>query len=337
MPSRRARFVVAAVVATLSAAYIVGRHLDWSYHLTDLDHQLCAARVLAGGGDPYAAVGEGKPCQWGFPLYYPATALVALMPIAWMPAVAARAIFVAVGGFCLCYALTRDGWHRLPLFLSAAYYAAVSRAQWSPLLTAAVMLPWLAVFLCVKPTLGAALAVGVDTRGWRFAVAGGITLAALSLALRPSWPLEWLMVARHAPAALVAASCGPLVWVGYAALLRWREPAARVIAALISVPLTQGGYELVPLFLAPRTAAQSAAMAVATHVAGFVFLNWAPLESVDHQTRFFARWCAPMVVGVAVYAVLSPAKPAPRWVTAWLVATAALAQALTVWLPFTRS
>lgn len=321
-------------MGALSALYLIGRHLDWSFHLTDLDHQLCAARVLASGGDPYAAVGEGRACQWGFPLYYPATALVALMPIAWMPPVAARAVFVFVGGFALCFALTKDGWHRMPLFLSGAYYVAVSRAQWSPILSVAVVLPWLAVLLAVKPTLGAAVAAGMPRKGWWCAIGGGVGLLLVSFALRPTWLFEWLAVVRHAPAALLAVACGPLAWVAYGALLKWRNPAARITAAVASVPLTQTPYEAVPLFYAPRTVTESALLALATHVGGLLSTNAGPFPDTVATMTYYGRWCTPIALAVAVWCVVSKPRTAPAWVTVLLVGLNVTLMAVAVYLSF---
>ena len=46
-------------------------------------------------------------------------------PLALLPTIAARAVFAAVGTFALTMALTRDGWHRLPLLYSGG-------GRWSP-------------------------------------------------------------------------------------------------------------------------------------------------------------------------------------------------------------
>jgi hypothetical protein len=324
--------VVSVAIATLAVAYVVARHVDWPLFRSDLDHQLCAARVLAQGGDPYAATGEGRACPWGFPLYYPATALVALMPIAWLPPVIARAVFVFVGAFALAYACTRDGWHRLPLFASGAFYVAVARAQWSLLLTAAVVLPPLGALLGGKPTLGIAILAGSPRRTWVAALVGGGVIGALSLWLRPTWPWEWGAVVRHAPAALTAVACGPLGWCALATVLRWREPAARVTFLAALVPLTQSPYEAVPLFLAPRTATQSAVLALATHVGGLLHTNAGPFTDIVGSVQFYGRWCAPLALACATYAVLAKPRPQRPLVVASLTMLNLAILATSVWL-----
>jgi hypothetical protein len=53
------------------------------------------------------------------------------------------------------------------------------------------------------------------------------------------------------------------------ALIRWRLPEARLLAALACVPQTVGLYETLPLFLIPRTRWQGYALAGSSYVAAF--------------------------------------------------------------------
>jgi hypothetical protein len=53
------------------------------------------------------------------------------------------------------------------------------------------------------------------------------------------------------------------------ALLRWRTPEGRLVAALACVPQTVGFYETVPLFLVARTRYQGYLLAALSYVAAF--------------------------------------------------------------------
>jgi hypothetical protein len=50
------------------------------------------------------------------------------------------------------------------------------------------------------------------------------------------------------------------------ALLRWRQPEARLLAAMSLIPQTGGLYDTVPLFLIPRTRWEAYGLAAATQL-----------------------------------------------------------------------
>ncbi|HEU4564001.1 MAG TPA: hypothetical protein VFS05_05115, partial [Gemmatimonadaceae bacterium] len=220
-PGRRARSAMALAIGALAAGLSLALAAKQGYR-SDFDQLWGAARALLAGADPYAVVGPGRAVDWPFPLYYPLPAVLLAAPLALLPLSIARALFVGGSSALLAYLVTRDGYGRLPIFLSGPFFMAVTAAQWSPLLTAAYLLPALAWVTVAKPNIGAALAVASPTS--RFAVAGALGGAALvgaSFLVHPAWVTEWLRAFRGAPHFVppVLHLAGPLLLL---ALLRWR-------------------------------------------------------------------------------------------------------------------
>ena len=248
--------------ASLSKSGEVGGDFTWPWR---------AARALCDGRNPYEVIRPTGPFPYDAFFKYPLPAAIVALPVAPLGGEAAAGVFVAASLALLTWALTReapaDGLEsRWPLLLSGCVLSAVRSAQWSPLLAAALLLsPWAVGLGVVKPNLGAAMFAARPS--WRAAAAGGL-LVALSLAVLPSWPADWLRVLRgledhyRAPVAggpgVLAA--GPAL---LAVLLRWRRPEARLLAALVCVPQVPTYYDqlLVPVVVA-RTRAESLLLAV---------------------------------------------------------------------------
>jgi hypothetical protein len=148
--------------------------------------------------------------------------------------------------------------------VSASLFHASLLNQWSPLLAAAVVFPNLTVAWAAKPSVGAALFAAYPSRRaiW---IAGGIT--ALSLVIMPSWPMAWLASVRHQPYnPLILLPGGALLLL---ALLRWRMPEARLLAALACVPHSWAAYETVPLFLIPQRRIEAYVLALLQYALAF--------------------------------------------------------------------
>jgi hypothetical protein len=170
--------------------------------------------------------------------------------------------------------------------LSASLLNAVAQGQWSPLLVAAAVLPWLGFAWTAKPTIGGALFAAYPSRA---ATWGAAAMVLVSLLAWPTWPVEWFHAVREASLRpLIARPGGALLLL---ALLRWKEPEARLLATLACVPQTAGLYESLPLFLIPRDKGEGYLLAALSYVPAFELwvLNpraaSAPLESVIE-----ARW-----------------------------------------------
>jgi hypothetical protein len=136
------------------------------------------------------------------------------------------------------------------LFLSPAYWSAVLSVQWSPLLTAAILLPPLLPFAVVKPQLGVVLAAcGRWSKG---TVLGALALVAVSLIVRPAWPAEWL---EHGNLQTFNGVSPVTVLPGVvllSAVLAWRTREGRLLLAM-SVVVQRYLYDQLPLYLVART------------------------------------------------------------------------------------
>jgi hypothetical protein len=217
-------------------------------------------------------IGPGKPIDWPWPFVYPITAGIVILPIAWLPMLTARFVFVGLGAGLFAFVLTRESWHRWPALISGSFFVAIQAAQWSPLLVAGLGLPALAVVFAAKPHIGAALVLArSDRRLTTWALASGLVVLAVGLILRPSWPWDWqtsmAMYAGHGSSSLLVR---PLGWPLLIALMRWRDPNARLLLCLAAVPHTVTAYEELPLFLLPTTAMQGMILAVGSHLANLV-------------------------------------------------------------------
>jgi hypothetical protein len=262
-PSRAKRWAVAIAVGIVCTAIVIAFRLKAPSEIPDLAQVWFGARAMLENRNPYDLIGPGLEFEWEWRLFYPATALVAAIPLAGLPLLGAVAVFVFLSCVLLAYGVTALGWHRLALFCSMPMVFALLLVQWSPILTATWLLPPLAFLLAAKPNIGLALLASSDSlRVFRWAIGGGLALLAISLALDPGWLGEWLRwvgQAEHRPPILRWG--GPLVLL---ALLRWKRPEARLIVALACVPQYAYWYEVVPLMLVPVTRTETYVFSLVT-------------------------------------------------------------------------
>lgn len=238
------------------------------YGAGDFTWTLGGAEALLHGVNPYTnpAFGRGLPYPHGDPLFYPLPALFVSLPFTLVPSYVAGALFYGIGSGLLAFAVTRDGYARLILFLSAPYFVGAYVAQWSPLVTAAALLPWLLPIAFVKPNLGLAIGIGYPNIRAFFATA---LLFAVSLVVMPSWPWAWLANLkenRHVPPVLILPGIVLLI-----AAVAWRRQEGRLLLVMALVPQLLFFYDQLPLWLIPRTWKQSAALSVMSWVA---YLSW---------------------------------------------------------------
>ena len=266
------RVALAAAAAAIAAGYVL--YFDFSTKQlglggSDFDQLWFAARALWRGSNPYDLIGPGRQFNWAWPFLYPLPAVVAILPIAWLPLLAARVLFAALSVGVLAFALSRRGGGRLAILGSAAAIDAARAGQLSLLLTAAVMLSWLAFVFPLKPPLGfALLAASPRRRSLVVALAGGSVLVIAAFAAQPGWMISWLAALRsmshmRAPALEFG---GPLLLL---ALVRWRRLDARVLLACACVPHTPSLYDVVPIGLVARDFRESLVYALLTHAALF--------------------------------------------------------------------
>jgi hypothetical protein len=249
MTVRQQRIALVAALGFTAGIYLAWHRWRLAEQPSDLMQVWVAARAWLHGQNPYREVRAWG--LWPFPLLYPFPAILALTPLAPLPAWLADAIFVALSTALLAWGLTR---HRLVspqllVFASPPFLYAMVFVQWSPLLTGAALVPWAGFLLACKPTIGLALFAAFPR--WRTVASAG-ALIVISVVIWPGWINEWRQALASAPNAIapLALLGGPLMLL---ALLKWRRPEARLLAVLACVPHTTLLYEAVPLFLVPET------------------------------------------------------------------------------------
>jgi hypothetical protein len=284
MPPRvgfKQRLRITLVIGAATTALALARAVTEPAWPTDFDQLWFGARALIQGVSPYQVIGPGRDFAWDWPLFYPLPAVLVALPLAPLPAPAARVVFATLSGAVLAFAATRDNLRRLPLFLSASFLIAVWRTQWSPLLTAGFFIPALGALFVTKPNIGLAVLGGsADRRSAMVAGVGMGLLLAVSLVVLPSWPQEWLLAVKNAPhvRAPLTRLGGPLLLL---ALLKWRRRDARVLLFLSALPHTPSLYDLLPLFVTARTRRQSAVLALLSHVLFFIVVARGPFVTFD--------------------------------------------------------
>ena len=287
-PSLPRRLTAATAAALWAGAVVWLRY----HHLpptatSDFDAAWAAARALRTGADPYAAI-QSPP--WPWTLQYPLPAVLVAAPFSFVPLEFARSAFMAVSVGLLVLGLTRRGWWPLIMLLGGPMMIALFSVQWTPLLTAAALFPWLSAVWVVKPTTGATLFAAYPNR---WAAIGGVLLVALAFVAWPSWLGGWRDALHGAPhRAAILRPGGALLLLG---LLRWRLPEGRQLAMLAFVPLSPHLYEAVPLALIARSRREMLALSVCGTVGAVVGYLFPPPHMPDHGPM---QWA---IVGLGAY------------------------------------
>jgi hypothetical protein len=278
-------------MASLSAWFSYSTVSTGSRH-SDLGQNWFAARMIADGVDPYPLVGPGRQFDQPAPLLYPLTAAVVTLPFARMTEPVACATFVFLGALAFAWCILGIGYSALWAFASFSVLNSIALAQWSLLLTAAIVIAPLSFLYAVKPTLGAALFIVRPT--W-WPVVGGAVLLLVTFLIQPHWLQGWsaaLSQVRFAKGqgfpfvAPIAQPGGVLILT---ALTRWRRAEARIILALACVPHTILPYETVALFLIPRGSRQVLALVVLSYcVLGVVELGQ-PYASIGERVDAYGQ------------------------------------------------
>jgi hypothetical protein len=295
-PSRRLRAGL-AIAASMLSGFRAFLWVTGDAKSRDFDQVWFAARSLFAGQNPYREIGPGLQFDWPAPLYYPLTAAIAVTPLSVFERHLAAIIFAAIASGAFVWAATR--WSLAPavVITSASAALAAETVQWSPLLGAAYGIPWLGALLIAKPTIGFAVFAARPTRA---ALIGVVALFAISLALMPSWPWEWIAALHHTSLGMKGGTpyFAPVGSAGGAlsvlALLRWRRPEARLVLALACVPQTPLLYETVPLFLVPATLKEGGVLWLGSWVAALWLSRLGPYDNDAARFAVSATaigWC----------------------------------------------
>jgi hypothetical protein len=214
-------------------------------------------------------------------LLYPLPAAIFALPVAWMRPEIAAGVFYGLSSSFLAFGLSRQGYSRLLIFLAYPYWAAILTAQWSPLIMASALFPFLLPATLAKPQIG--LPVALTRVGRRGIVLYAIVLL-LSLAILPRWPWLWIANLRHVAFERFVPL---LVFPGFLlvlAFLRYRDRDARFLLLMAIMP-QRWFYDPFILWLIPRTRKETV---------WTVFLSWAPgiwrWYHIPHSYAEVGRW-----------------------------------------------
>lgn len=318
-PSAQSRYVVASILGVFGALLILHQYGSKPGYHTDFGMLWFGARALINGLDPYPLIGPGRAFNYGWTLIYPLPGVVSIVPLSFFEERTAATLFVAISTALLAFGLTRDGWYRLPIFISEAFLSSAKLGQWSILLTAALFLPWLGIFAIAKPQSSLPVIAGSASRSVVvFAVAGGIVLFSISILLQPHWIAEWLAGVRNArhmepPITRLAGFMVLLV------LLKWRRPESWLVLTLACLPQSWGWYGTLPLFTVPSSFAQAVFLAGVAAVGGNIATMAMP---ANMSPDGFFYWAGSVVVitiylPVVILILRRPnVGPGPAWMMA---------------------
>ena len=263
------RLAFSVIIALLAGCYcwLDAAYIRPSIPHRDFDSVWLAARLLIGHRNPYALIGPGGQYEWGFPFFYPLTAAVAVLPLAWLPFFAARIIFSGISAGAFAYVVGKDSWARWPVFLSACMLESASSGQWTALLIAASFTPWAGGLLAAKPNLAAVLLLArPNKRQWIGTAIGACFVAIVAFVLKPNWLLSWyLNVQQYGDPPLVRMlPLGPIIVL---ALFRWRRWESRLLLLQGIVTRSVTGYAELPLFLIPETTREAFVLCIGSYLA----------------------------------------------------------------------
>lgn len=203
----------------------------------DFEWAIAAARDLLARRDPYSA-----PMQ-----LYPLTCALFGLPFVWMPPEVAGGVFYGVSSALMAFGLSRQGYHRLLVFMAYPYWAGFLVAQWPPLLLASAFFPFLLPATMAKPQLGVPVFLtNLSKRG----IAACVLVFLVSIALVPRWPWLWVghfhNYARFIPLLVFP---GPLLLL---ALWRYRDRDVHLLLLMSLMP-QRWFYDMLILWLIPKS------------------------------------------------------------------------------------
>jgi hypothetical protein len=278
------RAITALVLGGWGAFIAYFAMLSHPHHLAkDFSFPWRAARALLNGQNPYEvmqAVGA-YPFNAGF--FYPLPAALVASPFAPLRPEIAGALFVGISAALLGWAVLRDCPYRLPLFLSAPFVQAAILGQWSPIMTAAALMPTLQFLAAAKPTVG--LAAWVYRPSWR-GIVGSALLALAAFIVLPAWLGDWrdVMPSTTKYRGPATTLIGAFLLLG---LLRWRRREGRLFVVMALVPQLPVFYDALLLWLIPSTVWRSMALSAASWVG---YLAWYPHHASSAQNEIAFPW-----------------------------------------------
>ncbi len=197
----------------------------------DLRFALSPARDWLKVRDPYSPY-QNNPDPIAVP--YPFTAVLLTIPLSWLPDNLAASLFSGVGAGVLAWFLLRQGnYWRLLIFLSWPFANTIVYTQWSSFIASMYFTPALLPLLLAKPQ--SALPYVLTQKPGRLGVLLAGSLLILSIALYPSWPVDWLRSTNNyiGYPPLFVLPFGPLLLF---ALIRYRDKRSWFLVLMALMP-----------------------------------------------------------------------------------------------------
>jgi hypothetical protein len=192
---------------------------------------LWPARDWLAGKDPYLPYILNLDT---FAVPYPFTAVLLAIPLVWLPDQIAAGVFMGLGSSLLAWLILRreENW-RLLLFLSWPLVNNLLFIQWAPYIASMYFTPFLPLFVLIKPQLALPFLLTQKPNRIGLLLAGILLL--VSLALYPSWPIDWLKSIHNfiGLPLLFFLPLGPLLFL---ALIRYRDKRTWLLVLLAAMP-----------------------------------------------------------------------------------------------------
>lgn len=265
----RGRIAVSAAIGLASGAFCWFLMKHFHQGAADFGWAIHLARGVLARQNPYDTPFEQYPLTAG---------LVALPFVRLQPEIAA-ALFWGISSSLLAFALTREGYGRLLIFLAYPYWAGILTVQWSPIIAASAFFPLLLPLTMAKPQVG--LPVFLTRLSFRGLVAC-MVVAIISLILMPRWPWLWWKQAgnyQHFIPLLVLP--GPLLLLAF---FRYRNRDAWLLLLSAAMP-QRWFFDSFTLWLIPCSRRE---------IVWTVFLSWGAgiwrWYHVPHSFTEVGRW-----------------------------------------------
>jgi len=225
-----------------------------------------AAQLLLNGNNPYLDITPSGPYPYDAYLYYPLPTAVLAIPFTALPIQFAGPVFFGISSALLAYAISRDGWDRVAVFLSVPYFIAASVAQFGPILMAATLLSGIPGALSIlKPSQGL---IAFNYRPKLITILTILGILAATWWILPFWPLDWiesiLAKSQGRFLSVVLRFPGPLLLLS---ILKWREPRGRVLLLSSLIPRNPYWYDGLLLWIVPKNRMQGIVLSLSSWVA----------------------------------------------------------------------
>jgi hypothetical protein len=266
----RKRLAVSAAIGLASGMFCTFLMFHFQQGAADFGWALRLSQRLLAGQNPYDTPYE----------QYPLTAAFFALPFVRLQPEVAAGCFWGISSFLLALGLTRHGYTRLLVFLAYPYWAGILTVQWSPIIMAAAFFPLLLPVTMAKPQIGLPIFLTNLTRRGLIAC---VLLAALSVVIKPTWPMLWMRQFgnyEHFIPLLVLLP-GPLLLL---ALLRWRDRDAWLLLLASGMP-QRWFFDAFTLWLIPKTRRELLGAALISWGAGI--WRW---YQFPHSFNQVGRW-----------------------------------------------